>query len=155
MKPDPDALDPEIDALARELRAARRLPRGSQCEVCGESRFLSTAGDGSLRCYGCHSIAAGRRLFEEDHLAGRANLDGLVIRLHPNSHRARTEYLDRLGLDIPPADGDPLLMLAHVLVGLATLLVELARWLADYASALPQESRTRAGSLVPPFPVVT
>jgi hypothetical protein len=65
-----------------------------------------------------------------------------------------TELRLRLGLDTwPPANGDPLLVLAHLLAGVGTILVLVAEWTVLYAQALADQLATPAvGSR--PFPVV-
>lgn len=147
--------DPELDAVVRVVKRARRIPPGSTCAVCGTDDHLSAGPDGEILCYGCRSSRAGRRPFEEDHLAGRANLAGLVVRLRPNSHRTVTELRLSLGLaDWSTADGDPLIALAHFLGGLATLLILLAEWLLEYAGELRSELGSRSLPAAARFPIV-
>jgi len=147
--------DHEIDALARAARRRRRLPPDAACATCATTEQISQRPDGRVLCYAHLRAEGGARPFEEDHLAGRENLGGLVVRLRANDHRAVTELRTQLGGDEwPPADGDPLLVLAHFLHGLATLLVILARWL----SALAADTTRRLGPSWweggPPVPVV-
>jgi len=134
--------DPDLDALARRARKAQRLPRGATCESCGTTSHVAVRPDGRLLCYACLLRETGRSGVEEDHLAGRRNLGGLVVRLDANAHREVSELRLQLGLgDWPDADGDPLRVLAHFLGGLATLLVVLARWL----HALADDAAGRLG----------
>ncbi len=127
--------DPDLDALAREARHKRRLPPDAACATCQTTRHLKASPDGRVLCYGCRRAEAGACEVEEDHVAGRANVGGLVVRLRPNDHRTVTELRTQLGVDAwPDADGDPLLVLAHFLAGLATLLVLLAAWLVELAA---------------------
>lgn len=145
--------DPEIDALAREARQRRRLPPGAACETCGGARQLSVRPDGRVLCYEHLQVERGRSPVEADHLAGRENLGGLVVRLQANDHRTVTEMRQRLGTDEwPAAEGDPLLTLAHLLAGVASLLVLVAEWLVDHALHL----QATVGAVDPtrPFPVV-
>jgi hypothetical protein len=116
---------------------------------------LSAGPDGQILCYGCRSADAGRRAFEEDHLAGRANLGGIVVRLRPNGHRTVTELRLAFGMDgWPTADGDPLIALAHFLGGLATVLILLAQWLLEYAAELRAPLGSVALVAAARFPVV-
>jgi hypothetical protein len=79
-------------------------------------------------------VERGLRPTELHHVAGRANVGGFLIELWANDHRTLTELSQRLGVcDWPEADGDPLLILAHFLAGLALLLVLVADWLVDVA----------------------
>jgi hypothetical protein len=134
--------DPELDALSREARRKRRLPPDAVCEVCGETLHLKAYPDGRVLCYGCFRTNAGAYGLEEDHLAGRANLGGLVVRLRPNDHRTVTEMRTQLGIDEwPAANGDPLLTLAFLLAGLGTLLIVVAFWLV----ALSADAQGRLG----------
>lgn len=126
--------DNDLAALARRARKAQRLPRGASCEACGTPSHVASRPDGRVLCYACLLRETGSSGVEEDHLAGRRNLGGLVVRLDANAHREITELRLQLGLgDWPDADGDPLRLLAHFLGGLATLLVVLARWLLELA----------------------
>lgn len=86
---------------------------------------------------------------EVHHIAGRATLAGMTVPFTEAAHRDSTDLQRILGVfDLPPADGDPLLLLAHVLTGIAVLLIVFGRWLVDYVAA-----RAQAGA-PPPFPVV-
>src|SRR5664280_2435789 len=125
----------EIDALARAARRRRRLPPDAACATCGTAEQLSRRPDGRVLCYAHLREEAGAGPMEEDHIAGRENLGGLVVRLRANDHRAVTELRSQLGGgDWPRADGDPLLTLAHLLHGLGTLFIILARWLVELAA---------------------
>jgi hypothetical protein len=126
--------DPDIDVLARDARRARRLPRDASCGTCRTTRHLANR-EGRVLCYACRRGGAGTT--ELDHVAGRANLGGLLVVLRRNDHRTVTELRLRLGLDQwPAAEGDPLLTLAHVLAGLASLLFLYAEWLVALAEDL-------------------
>jgi hypothetical protein len=127
--------DYDLEAIARGARRKRRLPPEAACDTCGTTRPVFVRPGGRVLCYACLQVESGRRPVEEDHLAGRANLGGLVVRLHPNAHRDVTDLRRQLGTgDWPSADGDPLLILAHFLAGLATLFVVLAEWLVTLAA---------------------
>ena len=127
--------DHEIEALARAARRRRHLPAGAACATCATAEQLSLRPDGRVLCYAHLREEAGAGAVEEDHIAGRENLGGLVVRLRANDHRAVTELRTQLGGDEwPPADGDPLLTLAHFLHGLGTLLIIVARWLVELAA---------------------
>ena len=127
--------DHEIDALARAARRTRRLPPDAACATCATIDQLSRRPDGRVLCYAHLREEAGAGPVEEDHIAGRENLGGLVVRLRANDHRSVTELRTQLGGDEwPSADGDPLLTLAHFLHGLGTLLIIMARWLVELAA---------------------
>jgi hypothetical protein len=145
-------MHPDITALRRESR--KRLLTGVACEACGTTMHVSL-NSGRALCYACRRAAGGARPVERDHIAGRANLGGLLIDLRANDHRTVTELRLRMGVDAwPPAAGDPLLVLAHVLAGLASLLFLFAHWLV----ALAADATARLGSAgwegAPPAPVV-
>jgi hypothetical protein len=146
--------DPNIDALAREATRARRLARDARCETCRTTRHL-TERDGHVLCYACRRAEGGAGPTELDHVAGRANLGGLLVALRQNDHRSVTELRLRLGLDLwPPAEGDPLLTLAHVLAGLASLLFLYAEWLVALAGDLSRRLGPGRWEGAPPAPVV-
>lgn len=126
--------DPDLAALARDAERARRLPTTSRCACCGSDRHLLAVG-GAAVCYADRRVADGAAAVELDHPAGRANLPRFVVPLHANDHRTVTEWRQRLGLDTWPApDGDPLLLLAHTLAGLASLVLLIAEWLTAAAA---------------------
>jgi len=147
--------DHEIDALARAASRRRRLPTGAACATCATTVQLSHRPDGRVLCYAHLREEGGARAFEEDHVAGRENLGGLVVRLRANDHRAVSELRAQLGGDEwPPADGDPLLTLAHFLHGLGTLLIVLARWLVELAADAARRLGPSRWEGAPPAPVV-
>lgn len=138
--------DPALRQLASEAKRARRLRAGT-CIVCGTDQQLTPARDG-VRCYEHRMSASGA--VELHHLAGKANIPGLLVPLTGNAHR---EFHDRervLGLDrLPAANAEPLLVLAQILKGVGLLLLAFAEWLAGYVAA-------RAAGLAPvPFPVAS
>src|SRR4051812_48071507 len=111
--------DRDIDALVREGRRAERGGHDACCQECGDTRHLCRTADGRLVCYSCRRLATGGSATERDHIAGRANLGGLLVDLRANDHRTVTEMRLRLGIDgWSPAEGDPLMTLAHVLAGI-------------------------------------
>lgn len=131
--------DPDIDALVRERRKLNAARRAARCERCRDHRHLVTTPKGATLCYACRRLETGGSDVERDHVAGRANVGGLLIDLRANDHRTVTELRLRLGIDLwPVADGDPVLICAHVLAGLATLLILVAEWLLALAPALTQ-----------------
>jgi hypothetical protein len=132
--------DPDIDALVRERRQSRNARRVAHCERCRDPRHLVTTAAGETLCYACRRLETGGSGFERDHVAGRANLGGLLVDLRANDHRTVTDIRIRLGIDTwPAAAGDPLLVLAHVLAGLASLLILFAEWLRVLAAELAQQ----------------
>jgi hypothetical protein len=144
--------DPEISALVREGRQARKL-RDARCEECRDTRHLSKR-DGRTLCYGCRQRDRGMGTHELDHVAGRANLGGLLVSLRQNDHRTVTEIRLRLGIDRWPAsNGEPLLTLAHVLAGLASLLYLYAEWLVTLAEHVTQRIGTGSWEGAPAAPV--
>jgi hypothetical protein len=146
--------DPEITTILRDTRRRRRVPATATCATCDESRHLRLYADGRVLCYACRQAERGAGPTEVDHVAGRENLGGLTVTLLANDHRTVTELRLRLGLDTwPPANGDPLLVLAHLLAGVGTILVLVAEWLVGHAQALAAQLATpTVGSR--PFPVV-
>ena len=148
--------DHTIDALVREQRQTRHAPRDARCERCRDRRHLVPLPEGRTLCYACRRAEAGAGPTEADHPARRANLAGLTVTLHANDHRTVTEWRTRLGMDDwPAADGDPLLVCAHFLAGVATLLLLVAEWLVAAANHVaralgPQGwEGVRAAPLVP------
>lgn len=142
-------MDPTIASLTRRAQRVRHLPSEARCEACGTDQHVSPATDGTLRCYACKQAARGVTTVERDHVAGRANLGGLLVDLRAADHRTVTEMRLALGLDAwPLASGDPLLVLAHVLAGIASLLVLLGDWLVR---AVAEQGPTPPA---PAFPVV-
>lgn len=125
-------MDPDITTLRLESRT--RLPAGVACGECDTTVQVSLVGGRAL-CYRCRRAAGGAGPTERDHVAGRANLGGLVVDLRANDHRTVTELRLKMGVDTwPPAAGDPLLTVAHVLAGLASLLFLFAQWLVALAA---------------------
>jgi hypothetical protein len=147
--------DHEIDALARAAHRRRRLPPDAVCATCATSEQLSRRPDGRVLCYADLRVETGASPVEEDHIAGRVNLGGLVVRLRANDHRTVTELRTQLGADEwPRADGDPLLTLAHFLHGLGTLLIVLARWLVELAADAARRLGPSGWEGAPPAPIV-
>ena len=146
--------DPEITTILRETRRRRRVPAGAACATCRGRLHLRLYADGRVLCYADRRAELGARPTEVDHVAGRDNLGGLTATLLANDHRTVTELRLRLGLDTwPTANGDPLLILAHLLAGVGTILVLVADWLVGHAQGLADQLTTPAvGSR--PFPVV-
>ena len=146
--------DYDVDALVRKQRQRQSVGRDARCERCRDTRHLSKSG-GQVLCYACRRTEHGADIVERDHIAGRANLGGLLIDLRANDHRTVTEI--RLGLgvaDWPSADGDPLLVLAHVLGGVASLLFLFAQWLVALAAHLAKELGDDRWATAPPHPVL-
>jgi hypothetical protein len=136
----------ELSELATRAKRERRLPRGASCAVCGAREQLGIGQTGDVRCYSHLTSEAGR--VELDHWLGSVTSPRTVIPLEGNAHRRVTDIRRAIGLDdLPPADGDPLLLLAHILGGVAALLVLVAEWIVDHVVA------TGAGVPSPPFPV--
>jgi hypothetical protein len=145
--------DPDLDALARAARRRRRLPPDARCAVCGTREHL-TLRDGVVRCYAHVRPKDRAPSAEADHLAGRANLGGLTVRLRAADHRTVTELRTQLGIDAwPPAEGDPLRTLAHFLAGLATLLFLEAEWLMGLAAHLEDRLGSERWDDAPPGPL--
>lgn len=127
--------DPELAHLARRASQARRLPAGACCATCGGADHLIVGPDDRILCYGDRQAERGRRGPEHDHLAGRANLAGITVDLVPNDHRTVTEWRTRLGFEAwPRAEDDDLLRAAHLIGGLASILLLIADWLVSVAT---------------------
>ena len=141
--------DPSLRRLARTSRRRRSQARDRTCVVCGTSSHLVVRADGT-RCY-AHLSGEEPRV-ELDHPAGRANVPGFVMPLHANAHRDATEFRD-LTRDWPAAEGRPLVAAAHVLVGLASLLWLLARWLVELTRWLEAHLGPDWHRAAPPFPI--
>lgn len=138
--------DQELLQITAYSRRMRRLPADASCEICQATEHLSRLSGGTIRCYSHLKSPAGR--VELDHWLGCAASIEAVIPLEGNSHRRITDLRRLIGFDdLPPADGDPLLLLARLLEGVASLLVLAAEWLVDHVTAM------RAGVPSPPFPV--
>ena len=141
--------DPDIRTIVRQERRRADIGAGDACASCGGLAHLLRQPDGSVLCYADRRARAGLSTVEEHHVAGRRNLGGLTVDLRSNDHATVTEILRRLGVDDwPPADGEPLAMLAHLLVGIGALLVLAAEWLLEVATARRDANGGR------PFPVV-
>lgn len=124
--------DAEIRAEANRLKRIRRFPRDAHCEVCSSTEYLAWTADGAIRCYA--HIRRDEPATEADHIAGRVNFGSLTVSLDANAHRRVTELRSMLGMDTwPSAAGDPLIGLAHLLVGIGSLLIVLAEWLLSLA----------------------
>ncbi len=135
-----------LRAAANEEVRAQRLPEGARCAICRTDRSLVLVGP-SIRCYAHRRSTV--RAVEAHHLAGAANLPGLVAPYAANAHREFHDWERALGLDeLPPAGGEPLLLLAHVLKGIGLLVLQLSHWLAAYLAAREQ------GGDGPEFPLV-
>jgi hypothetical protein len=145
--------DAELKALANRVKRIRRFPRDARCETCGRADYLAWTPDGAIRCY--RHIREAEGASEADHLAGRANLGSLTVRLDPNAHRRITEIRAMLGMaDWPQAGGDPLLLLAHLLGGIGTLLILLAEWLQELAFHAQRELGHHLWEGVPESPIL-
>ena len=143
--------DPSLEALLREDRAAQVVDALGPCEVCGSTVDVS-ATDRGVRCYAHHFGSRGRA--ERDHPAGIDNLPGWTIRLDANTHRDETEIRIALGIHHwPDAKGDPLLMAAHALAGLATIGILIARWLVELDAFLLTAHGNSWSDGSPPFPL--
>lgn len=146
--------DPDLESISRDARRRRRLPADAKCAGCGGTSHLSMAPDASIRCYACTRAVGGALPFEEDHVAGRRNVGGVIVRLRPNDHREVTEMRIRLGIDEwPDAAGDPLRQLGHFLAGLGTLLLLLGRWLMQIADHVAGMLGQSWWTLAPELPV--
>lgn len=148
--------DPHIDALVRERRKLNAARRDARCERCADTRHLVTAPGVKTLCYACRRLETGSSAIERDHVAGRANVGGLLIDLRANDHRTVTELRLRLGIDTWPLAGeDPLLTLAHVLAGIASLLLLFAEWLVALAAHLKATLGEGRWAGAPLHPVAT
>src|SRR5262249_46987030 len=113
--------------VANEEKRARRLPPGAVCAACRGTRLLEPVG-GEVRCYQ-HLGGADPRI-EHDHVAGRRNLPNVTLPVDANINQERVGLLRYLEIDeLPYANGNPVLAAAHFLIGLATYLLYLGRWL--------------------------
>src|SRR4051812_44229676 len=122
--------DPTIQSVLRSERAARRADATGPCDLCGSRVAVKGQSDG-VRCY--EHRRGPEAIVELDHVAGVGNL-GLTLSLRGNAHREVERIRLALGMDTwPDGDPDPLVRLAHLLGGLATILWLAAQWLVDVA----------------------
>jgi hypothetical protein len=139
-----------LDSLAREAKRDRRAPPGMVCEVCQRPLRGYRQGTRPL-CYK-HRREPGKG-FEEDHPAGRRNVPGWTEKLEANAHRDVTDFRLTAGMDTwPDANGDPLIALAHLLGGWASLLWAIASWLVELAAWLTDRHGAAWHTGVPVFP---
>lgn len=139
--------DPELDPTLREQRRQRRTGSHDACDAprCGAPPIRAGA-----YCYEHRPGATSTR--ELDHVAGRANLKGLVMGLTPNAHRRVTEIRTYLGKDDWPDAGDnPLLAAANALAGWVSVVWVLAEWLRDLGVWLGARLNGLEGAPPPPF----
>ena len=140
-------MDRQLREIANVAKQRRRLPANATCATCQLTVRLSRSRDGQIHCY--RHLDPDRAPIERDHWAGHGVLPGALIPLEANAHRAITDLRRAMGVDeLPLPDGDPLVLLARLVAGIASLLMLFAQWLAAYAAA------TRAGLPPPEFPVV-
>lgn len=127
--------DRSVEGAIRRSRA--RLGQ-HRCSECGAGRHVQGGPDGDL-CYECRRSRRGLPAWEADHLAGRATWGSLTVRLRGNDHRSASELRAVLGFDsLPAAEDDPLLLLAHLLAGIATLLALVVEYLVEWAATLAE-----------------
>lgn len=116
--------------------------------MCGSGDQLGIVPGGEGRCYSHRLSTEGS--VELDHWLGRAASGQTVIPLEANAHRRVTDIRRLIGFDdLPAAEGDPLLLLARLMEGIASLLVIAAEWLVGHVLAV------REGGTSAPFPVST
>ena len=131
-----DGRDRVVDEAISAARHARRAGPDDRCADCGTVRQLRRVDDVVL-CYQCRAVRSGRQPYEDDHLAGRTSWGSLTVRLWRNDHRTVSELRAVLGFDdLPDAEGDVILLLAHLVAGLATLLALLVDYLVVWAAGL-------------------
>jgi hypothetical protein len=137
--------DPLLQGLVRGERADRSADELGPCKLCGSRVDVARRPDG-VRCYEHRDGPI--PTVEADHVAGVLNLGSFTVALRANDHRRVETIRVALGMDRWPdaSDGDPLLRLAHLLGGLATLLWLGAEWLVSYVAA------RRSGTSAPAFP---
>jgi hypothetical protein len=140
--------DPLLRGLVRKERAERAADEIGSCGLpsCGSRVDVTDTPDG-VRCY--EHRAGPVATVEADHVAGVVNLAAFTVALRANDHRRVETIRVALGMDRWPdaPDGDPLVRLAHLLGGLATLLWLAAEWLVGYVAA----GRERAPAPAFPF----
>lgn len=147
--------DPELEAITRAARRRDRVPPSASCAACGTDRHLSALSGGRVLCYEDRQTERGVSPIEVDHVAGRANLGGLVASLRANDHRTVTDLRQCWGVDgWPTASDDPLVLLAHLLAGVASILVLVAEWLVTEAVAAERRLGHHALAGARAFPVV-
>lgn len=121
------------DPIGRDLstaKAARRLPAGAACVLCGERDpdVLRPRPAGSL--------------LEVHHLAGRRNDPDLTVVLCLNCHRRMSARMPTYGIDLEHGDRSTSDRVEALLRGLAVFFEVLARSLIVWAGRLAEEARS-------------
>jgi hypothetical protein len=142
--------DPSIRAIVRDARRSEKAAALGPCGRCGSDRDVSATLAGP-RCYE-HRVRV-EAAIEAHHPAGIANVPGWTIRLTGNAHRDLSEAWTDLGFDsLPPSGGNPLLVAAYTVAGLAVIGVLVVRWLAELAAWLAEHFGPGWWDGAPPFP---
>jgi hypothetical protein len=144
--------DEILRARAAEAKRSRRVPSGATCVVCGTERQLSLR-DGQPRCYA--HLTGDQPIIEIEHVAGRKNMPNAVVGMNSNWHRRVEELRREAGVyRYPQANGDPILLLAHLLARGATFGLALAEWLVEVWRVVTQRMGVDWWRAAPPFPFV-
>lgn len=131
-----------IAAAKRRSVAARRVGIGNRCASCGEGKPLSLIPESNpTTCEECKRRKKGRRIYDDHHVAGKAN-HPYTIPVPANDHRA---ILSEAQYEWPKrtrenSDRGPLLAVAGCIRGcidtITYLLTKLLSWAADFAEQL-------------------
>src|ERR1700730_10840912 len=146
--------DHQLRAIARKQRRELSIPADATCIRCGSGESLSRGHDGTIHCYACQLLEAGKVPIERDHIAGRAN-SSATIDLRANEHRWMSEFRTANGIDDwPKADGNPAVATGHFLAGIAGIILLIGRWLKDLGVWLDQPLGPGWSRSAPPSPVL-
>jgi hypothetical protein len=145
----PPRRDP-IRAHQRKAVAARRAGQNAQC-ACGERRPEALiSGSKPVICAECQRQRKGQSVFDNHHIAGRAN-SRVTVPVPANDHRAELSaaQYDWQNGTLENPDGSPLLKGAACIRGatewIVYVLKELLPWIADMLEMLDSILVTRQG----------
>lgn len=143
------ALDPIAHAKRRGI-ASRRIGIGNAC-ACGEDRsFALIGGSQPMNCEECDRRRNGHSIFDNHHVAGKAN-HPLTVPIRANDHNAILSEAQRAW---PRAtrenpDGSPLLAGAGCIRGFVDtvkyLMDKLLLWIAQFLEKLDAFLRSHLG----------
>jgi len=137
---DPIAADP-IAAAKRKSVAARSVGIGNRCKVCGETRPNALiARSEPMICHECRRRSEGRSIYDQHHVAGRANHD-CSIPVPVNDHRVLSgEQCKWPKATRENRDHSPLLAMAGCISGffdtIVYLLKKLLLWIPEFLEKL-------------------
>jgi hypothetical protein len=148
--PRPSHHNDPIGAAARRSKAARRIGINARC-ACGESRPLALiTGSTPMICAECQRIKEGRSIYDNHHIAGKAN-HCLTIPVPANDHRAILSELQYTWSKAARenASSSPLVAIAGCIRGVYDVIVylldKLLLWGAEFLERLDAFLTSRLG----------